>query len=119
MARTFTLCCIGRVFFRAADMAAVAGIFRNTFSGLGLEFVAGRAFFKHGINFFHFCAVIAAIIVLWLVDLLQEKYSIREALAKRNIVIRWAFVFAGLFAIIILGAYGPGYDASSFIYEQF
>lgn len=119
MARTFTLCCIGRVFFRAADMAAVAGIFRNTFSGLGLEFVAGRAFFKHGINFFHFCAVIAAIIVLWLVDLLQEKYSIREALAKRNIAIRWAFVFAGLFAIIILGAYGPGYDASSFIYEQF
>ncbi|MBE5774212.1 MAG: MBOAT family protein [Clostridiales bacterium] len=119
MTRTFILCGVGRVFFRAPDMPAVAGIFRNTFSGLGLEFVAGKALFKYGVNRYHFYAAMVAILILWIVDLMQEKFSLRDAIAKRNIVIRWSIVFIGLFAIIIFGAYGPGYDASSFIYEQF
>ena len=64
-------------------------------------------------------AAIIGVIVLWIVDMLQEKMSIRETLAKQHIVVRWVIIYAGLFAVILMGIYGPGYDASSFIYEQF
>ena len=62
---------------------------------------------------------IVAVCVLWCVDLLQEKLSIRETLDKQNIIFRWVVIFAGLFAVLIFGIYGPGYDATNFIYEQF
>ena len=60
-----------------------------------------------------------AVLILLAVDILQEHIKIRETLAKQNIVFRWAVIFAGLFIVLIFGMYGPGYDASSFIYEQF
>ena len=63
--------------------------------------------------------VIVAMIVLLVVSVLQEKIRIRETLAQKNIVLRWLIIYAGLFAVIIFGIYGPGYDASAFIYEQF
>jgi heme A synthase len=61
----------------------------------------------------------AAICVLWCVDLLQEKHSLRQSLARQKLWLRWLVIFAGLFSVIIFGVYGPGYDAKSFIYEQF
>lgn len=62
---------------------------------------------------------IVSMAVLLIVDMLQEKMEIRQTLSKQNIIFRWIIIFAGLFAVIIFGIYGPGYDASSFIYEQF
>ena len=33
--------------------------------------------------------------------------------------VRWLIYFAGVFAIVIFGIYGPGYAESQFIYFQF
>ena len=63
--------------------------------------------------------MVLSVFVLLVVDMLQEKIQIRETLAKQNIIFRWIIIFAGLFAVILFGIYGPGYDAASFIYEQF
>ena len=119
MARTFTICCIGRVFFRASGVKAALKIFLGMFSGLHMEYVAGDAIFKYGLDWKNFVFVLFAIMILWGVDMLQEKMSIRQELAKQGIVFRWLIVFLGIFAVIIFGIYGPGYDASTFIYDQF
>jgi hypothetical protein len=54
------------------------------------------------------------------VSLCQEKGgSVREKLWQKPAALRWALFF-GLFVVIVLmGSYGFGYDASSFIYNRF
>lgn len=119
MSRTFVLCCIGRVFFRAASFNASLGIFQLMFSGLGLHFVTPSALSNYGLDWANLSLAAVAIIVLWVVDMLQERMNIREKLAEQQWLFRWVIVLAGVFAVLIFGIYGPGYDASSFIYEQF
>ena len=40
-------------------------------------------------------------------------------LARQNIWFRWLVYYGLIFAVLIFGIYGPGYDASTFIYFQF
>ena len=72
-----------------------------------------------GITLANICMALIAVGVLWCVDLLQEKHHLREELSQKKLWLRWIIIFAGLFAVIIFGTYGPGFDAKSFIYEQF
>ena len=62
-----------------------------------------------------------AVIVVILSGLVKYNLHLRidEYLGKTNIVFRWLVLFVLLFAIIIVGIYGPAYDASAFIYFQF
>ena len=58
--------------------------------------------------------------ILFLVGLYKEKgHQIRAELATKNIVLRWAVYYVLLFGVIILGAYGKGYEVAGFIYAQF
>ena len=119
MARTFILCSIGRVFFRADGLKAALIILKNMFTGIQMGQVASDELFTHGLNVMEFSLVVLAIGVLWAVDMLQERFSVRKEFQKQGLIFRWLIIFAGIFAVIVFGVYGPGYDASSFIYEQF
>ncbi len=149
MARTFLLCGLGRVFFRTADIGSAFGYLGRFFTHLfdktvfSPELIAAAhttvsAFRHHSlerlaksalklVNIDIGCGItpanvfmsLLAIIVLWIADVMQEKRPLREALSKKNPVIRWLVIFIGIFAVIIFGIYGPGYNASAFIYEKF
>lgn len=59
-------------------------------------------------------------IILTVVGIWHERgIHVREEFQKQNLIFRWVVLLAALFSIIIFGIYGPGYDASSFIYKQF
>ena len=149
MARTYLLCCLGRIFFRAADIKSAFGYLGGILTRLtrGVSFngelktnfalllpeirafhptriyTLGRDFLNtdtgYGITLMNVLAAALAVLVLWVVDMKQEKMPLRETIAKKNIVLRWLILFAGLFAVLILGCYGPGFVASEFIYEKF
>ena len=58
--------------------------------------------------------------VLFVVSLLKYKgMHIRETLAKQGLWFRWLIYILAILAILNLGVYGPGFDASQFIYFQF
>jgi hypothetical protein len=64
-------------------------------------------------------ALIFAIAVLWAVEVLQSKGSVREKMSRMNGPIKW-IIYATLFlSIILLGIYGPGYSISGFAYARF
>ena len=63
--------------------------------------------------------LILSLTLLWIVSVMQQKGSIREWLAKKNIVVRWILLYALLFWVILMGNYGPGYSAAEFIYQGF
>ena len=87
-----------------------------TMKGIGEIFSGG--IFKLGLGIADVVIVFVGIIVMYAVSKLSEKSSVRERLYGRPIL-SWC-VFGVLFiAIIVFGAYGVGYDASQFIYNQF
>ena len=65
-----------------------------------------------------FLLVIGTVIV-WLISYGKQKEDVRMYVAKKALPVRWILYLVLLFAVLICGVYGPGYDASSFIYGQF
>ncbi len=119
MLRTFFLCCVGRIFFRADGLRNALSLIKKMLLGTNPTALFGYDFATFGFVTKDILLMIVSVFVLLVVDMMQEKIRIRETLAKQNIIFRWIIIFAGLFAVILFGIYGPGYDASSFIYEQF
>lgn len=117
MIRTFFLCCVGRVFFRAASLRTAFSLFAK--SATASPAALFNLSVPIGLELKDIVVAVLAVLVLLFVDILQEKIKLRQTLARQNIIFRWIIIFAGLFSVIIFGIYGPEYNASSFIYEQF
>lgn len=118
MLRTYGICCIGRVFFRAPDLDTAFGIFRRIRDASVLAELFGSKT-SYGLDTSNAVLAALSVLVLLVADILKEKMPVRETLAKQNTLFRWFILMAGIFAVIVFGIYGPGYDAASFIYEQF
>lgn len=81
-------------------------VFSGQILGLGLS----------GIDFI--IVALGLFLLLW-VSLIQRGGSVREKIAAKPYLARFVLWF-GLFLLVLLwGAYGIGYDASQFIYNQF
>lgn len=117
--RTFALCCTGRVFFRAGGGQVALDIFRRTFFDFQPWVLFDGSLYTYGLDRPNFILAMAAIMLLFAVDALQERLRLREAFARQNIVFRWAILYAAIFSVLIFGIYGPGYDANQFIYNNF
>ena len=118
MIRTFILTgIIPRVIVRASSLGAAAVIFRNFFADLNVSALFDGSLLNYGLTGIHFVIALVGIAVLITVSVLKEKgISIRESIAKMNIVVRWAIYIVAFYSVVILGIYGPGYDASAFVY---
>lgn len=121
--RTFTLVCVGFVFFRAAGTKTAIGMLKASFYPNIWIFIDG-SLLKLGLDFHDFTVGMVSVGVLLLVSILQEKLhregkTVRGVLAEQNLWFRWGVYYALIFAILILGFYGPGYSASEFIYQNF
>lgn len=76
---------------------------------------------KLGLDAKDWGVICISVLILVLCGVLRGylKRPIREWLAEQNLVFRWCIIYALIFGVIILGCYGEGYDATSFIYQQF
>ena len=121
MLRTFILTgIIPRVIVRASSLGAAATIFRNFFADLNMSALFDGSLLNYGLTGTHFIIALVSIAVLITVSVLKEKgVSIRESIAKKNIVVRWAIYIVAFYSVVIFGIYGPGYDASAFVYMGF
>lgn len=75
--------------------------------------------FNLGLDRPDFAVLVISLLLIWKISLWQEKESVREAVAGYNIVFRWLLYLGAVFAVLIFGMYGPGFDASNFVYMQF
>jgi small-conductance mechanosensitive channel len=77
---------------------------------------------KIGIDLPDLCVLIISLLTLLLVSTLQlntENGGLRERLAHQNLPFRWALYIVMIFAVVVFGMYGPGYNPADFIYERF
>ncbi len=71
-----------------------------------------------GLRIGDYAVILGGVLLIWLVSRLGEKTPLRERVAAKPIV--FCAVLCALAVLILLfGAYGIGFDASQFIYNQF
>lgn len=121
--RTFFLVCIGFVFFRAGSFRSALSMLKASLYPNIWIFTDG-SLFKLGLDIPDFVVGLLALSVLLIISLLQVELhntgtKVRERLSEQNLLFRWLIYYLLFFSVIIFGFYGPGYDASAFIYENF
>lgn len=117
--RVFILVSIGNMFFRLDGLIITIKTIKE-----GLHWnpwiLFDGSLLSLGLDEANLFVILFSLSILLLVSFLQEKgKNVRQCLAKQNIFFRWIVWFGLIFGIIILGMYGPEYDAKAFIYEVF
>ena len=119
MVRTFLLFVVGRIITIPGDLAKSWQIIQNIILRFHPEDLVDGSLYTLGLDRPNFLLGVVCMFVLWSASMLQKRGSVRERLAESNIVFRWAAYYILFFSVVIFGIYGPGYDASSFVYMQF
>ena len=118
--RTFIFVNVGMLMFRADDLTAFAHMFVSMFRGFTFADLTNGTLLGMKLDMADFAVLAVGAFILFLVGLYKEKgHQIRAELATKNIALRWAVYYVLLFGVIILGAYGKGYEVAGFIYAQF
>lgn len=118
--RTFALVVWGRILFKAANLHEAFRIWGNVFKVHNPWVLTDGTLFTLGLDAHEMFILFLAVLVLLMVSILQEKgVRMRETIERQNLVFRWLVYLAAIFAVILLGAYGEGYNAADFIYANF
>lgn len=116
--RTFCIVTWGRMFPKAASFRVAMTMYASIFRPSDKPF--GETVLTLGLNSADFLVVFLGCLVWFFISWHQEKgVKIREALDQKLVLLRWAVYLLGFAAVLIVGIYGPGYDASAFIYRGF
>ena len=74
---------------------------------------------KLGLTGLDYIILLCGIVLIFVVSLTEEtKGSVREFLWEKPLL-RYVLIIGLLLVVLLMGSYGIGYNASSFIYNQF
>lgn len=118
--RTFFLFVIARIITIPNNLTVTWEIFKGIITDFAPWKLVDGTIYDLGLDRPNFnLAVIVLILLMW-VDVKQERgVVIREKIELLPIVLRWIFWILAIFAVLIFGVYGVGYDASAFIYMNY
>ena len=117
--RTAALVTVGRYFDCAASLRTALRMLKATFTTFNPTVFLDGSFLQMGLDPGTFRFTMLLIVFLIAVDVFNEKGLVfRELFAKQGIVFRWMVYLTAIFAVLVFGAWGPGYNAAAFIYQQ-
>lgn len=117
---TFFLIDLSWVFFRANSVTDACTIIRNMFTMQTPWVLFNNGIYQLGLDQKTFQMILFSIGILAIVDICRYKnIPLATRLYQQGIWLRWGVYLAGVFFVLIFGAYGPVFDASQFIYFQF
>ncbi|MHB8963595.1 MAG: MBOAT family O-acyltransferase [Saccharofermentanales bacterium] len=117
--RTVLLMSVLRMFDCYRDVPLTFRMFFSMFTRFNYAKLFDVEAMKLGLTGADYFVLAAGLAVLVASGIHRERGDFRERLASKPLVWRYAVFYALLVAVILLGAYGAGYDASQFIYNQF
>lgn len=117
---TFLLIAFALLFFRAERLTTAFVIIKNMVSCWNPWILFDGSLYTLGLNRQNFQLMLVCILVLLIADLLKyKKVCVRAVILKQDFWFRCAVVVVSVTLILLLGIWGGGYDASTFIYFQF
>ena len=117
---TFVCVNLSWAFFRANRLMDSLTILKGIFTATNIEVLFDGSLFLCGLDEVNFFLLLVYLAVLFAADLCKYKgISIRQGIARQSWLCQVLVVAFGVLAILLLGVYGPGFEASNFIYSQF
>lgn len=119
--KCWLLVCIAYIFFKVPTAMDGLRYLKRMITSWNPWVLFDGSLYTHGVSERYFEVLVIAVLVLLLVDWIKYKKSmeIDTWLSQQCIWFRWGTMLMLLMAVIILGAYGPAYEAANFIYFQF
>lgn len=122
--RTFLLVNVGMLLFRAngflAGWSMAAALGKSIISGAFFETASLSGILSMGCDMWDFGLLAGGALVLMVVGKMQERgVSVCQKIGSLPVVLRFALYYALIFAVLIFGAYGDGYETVDFIYAGF
>lgn len=126
--RTFLIVTFGRVFPKAASFPVAISMLLSVFRiNRSTPFV--ETMLDLGVTKVDYVILLICIIIWFFISLYEEidmkknggdgTEAFRKMLASKPLVLRWTVLLIGFAMVLVFGVYGPGYDASAFIYRGF
>ena len=122
MLRTFVVVLIGYYFDIADGFRAAMGMMSKSVTDLHLsQLRPGAVLEALPLTRYDWAVLLFGTVVIFTASVIQERSqrTIREILDEKCLALRWAVLLAGIFAVVLMGVYGPGVQASEFVYMQF
>ncbi|MCM1027428.1 MAG: MBOAT family protein [Roseburia sp.] len=118
---TFALVDLAWVFFRAESIKQAGLFFNRMFTRFNPWVLFDDSLFLYGINQKEWGILAAALLVLFVVDLLRYRkhINIGDFLLRQNLWFRYAALFLLIVSVLVYGEYGIHFDSRQFIYFQF
>lgn len=117
---TFGLVNLTWIFFRADSISIAFTIVKRIFTNFYPWALFDGTLYTLGLSPVEFRVAIVAMGILFIVSVLKYKgIRLIEALGRQGLWFRWLIYLAAVLIVLNLGVYGPGFDASQFIYFQF
>lgn len=116
--RTACLFTLSVSFGRALSLSDGLKMWSRVFELNPWIFVDG-SLYRLGLDRLDFWMMIFGLALIYIISQYQQKGSVREIVARQNLVFRWV-LYLGLFiAVLLFGMYGEGYNPADFIYGGF
>ena len=116
---TFIMVAVAWIFFRASSVSQAFAMIKSIFTTCNPWILWDGSLYQLGMDTKNVWMLFWSAVTLFVVELLQARVSLRSEFAKQGIVFRYVVLYMAVFAILIFGIYGPGYDAAQFIYGGF
>ena len=108
------------VFFRADRLMDSFAILKSIFTADNLYVLFDGSLFACGLDAPNFVLLLVYLLVLFAADICKYRQAtIRQEIARQNWLCQVLLIAFGVLAVLLLGVYGPGFEASNFIYSQF
>lgn len=117
--RTFLLMSSLRMLDCYRDVPLTFKMFGSMFTNWNYDELFSGALLEFGLSLENYIVIVGALIIVLIVSLIQRTGSVREKLERQPVFVRYASVYGLILEILVFGAYGVGYDATQFIYNQF
>ncbi len=118
--KTWVIIFVGELFFRAEGLSIGLKMFKSMFQNVSLHCLWDGTFLNFGLDKGDYLVIICGCLTAAVVGGIKERNLLGDGgLAKLKTPVRWSIYYALIFAVIIFGAYGVGYQQVDLIYAGF
>lgn len=121
--RTFLIVLVGYMFDIGENFCAAMEMMSRCFTDFSLNKAQiWEQLLACGLTKEDYVLLVIASVLLFGVSFVQERHpdtTVRVLLEQKYRKSQWVILMLGLLAIAVFGVYGPGYNASDFVYMQF
>ncbi len=117
--KLFIIVCYGEMFSRADTIGIAAEMTKSMFTSFRLRFALSQLT-NLGMDSYDYVTVVLCLIPVIVVSVLAEKgVDLKAKFEAKPLPVRWLILFAMIAAVVLLGAYGPGYGSVGMMYAGF